>query len=163
MWKLKHTLLAGAIFALAAGVAVAQSVVQDNLSGNETWQAGQGPGGPGGFITSNMTRNSTQKVLNAVSGTFGTGALAALNFGGLVLFTTQPLTTTVLTLPPSPVNDGARAGFCNVTAGAFATTSISFATNIGQSLTAISLNNLAAFTCIQVVFDRGTLTWLRTQ
>ncbi len=161
MRKLRHTLLAGALLALAAGAAYAQSVVQDNLSGNETWNVGQGPGGPGGFVTSNLIRSSIAKVLNATSGTFGAGSLATLGNGGFVIFTTQPLAATVLTLPPSPVEDGAVAGFCNATASNFATTAISFATNTGQALTAISVTALTATSCVQVVFDRTTLSWLR--
>lgn len=161
---MKRWLLIGALaVGLAAPLAYAQSVVQDNLSGNESWNAGQGPGGPGAYITSNLVRNSVAKVLNAVSGTFGAGALVTLSEGGLVIFTTQPLAATVLTLPPSPVTDGARAGFCNATAGNFATTAISFATSLGQSLTAISVTTLTATSCVEVVFDRTTLTWLRTR
>lgn len=161
--KYRKTLLAGALVAALAGVAWAQSVVQDNLSGNETWNVGQGPGGPGGFITSNMVRSSIAKILNAASGTYGSGALATLGEGGFVIFTTQPLATTTLTLPPSPVTDGAIAGFCNATASNFATTAIAFATSIGQSLTSISITALTATSCVEVTFDRTTLSWLRTR
>lgn len=147
---------------LAAPYAYAQSIVQDNLSGNEAWNAGQGPGGPStGFVTSNLVRNSVAKVINAATGTFGSGALASLSEGGLVIFTTQPLAAVTLTLPPNPVTDGARAGFCNATASNFATTAIAFATSTGQSLTSISVTALTATSCVEVVFHRATTTWLR--
>lgn len=146
---------------LSAPYAYAQSVVQDNLSGNETWNAGQGPGGPGGFITSSQVRMSATKVLNAVTGTFGTGALSALRSGGLVIFTTQPLATTTLTLPPNPVPDGARAGFCNAAATNFATTAISFITSTGQTLATLSITALTATSCVEVIFNRATTTWYR--
>ena len=156
-WLL-YGLLAGV---LIAPYAYAQSIVQDDLSGNESWNAGQGPGGPGSFITSNLVRNSVAKVLNAVTGTFGTGALASLSEGGLVIFTTQPLATTTLTLPPNPVTDGARAGFCNATTGNFATTAIAFATSTGQTLATLSITALTATSCVEVIFNRSTTTWYR--
>lgn len=160
---MKRWLLTGAMLVgLMAPLAYAQTVVQDNLSGNETWNVGQGPGGPGGFITSSQVRMSFTKVLNAVTGTFGTGALAALRSGGLVLFTTQPLAATTLTLPPNPVPDGARAGFCNATNANFATTAIAMVTSTGQTLpNAISITTLTASSCVEVVFNRSTTTWYR--
>ena len=139
----KRLLWAALAVGLVAPLAYAQSVVQDNLSGNEAWNAGQGPGGPTtGYLTSNLVRNSIATVLNATSGTFGSGALSTLSEGGYVIFSTQPLTATVLTLPPNPVTNGARAGFCNATASNFATTAISFATSASQSLTSISISAL---------------------
>ncbi len=162
MKHLKHTLLAGALAIALAGAAWAQSVVQDNLSGNETWNVGQGPGGPGGFITSSQVRMSATKVLNASTGTFGTGALSALRSGGLVLFTTQPLAAVTLTLPPNPVPDGARAGFCNTTPSIFATTAIAMVTSTGQTLpNAISISALTAISCLELVFNRSNTTWYR--
>lgn len=167
MWKLKHTLLAGAILALAAGGVYAQSVIQDDLSGNEAWNAGQGPGGPGSFITSNLVRNSIAKAMNPVSGTFGAGALLALSEGGYVFFTTQPLAAVTLTLPPNPVTDGAKAGFCNATGSQFATTAIAFATSTAQTLSSISIVALSAIgnygSCVEVTFDRASTTWYRTR
>ena len=166
MKHLKHTLLAGALAIALAGAAWAQSVVQDNLSGNETWNVGQGPGGPGGFITSNMVRNGAAKVVAAASGavTLGTGVYSALADGGLVVITTQPLATTTLTLPANPVPDGARVGFCNGTDANFATTSISFTTSIGQTLAqSVSATSLGKGICIQVMFNRATTTWYRIQ
>jgi hypothetical protein len=167
MGKLHRTLIAGAtVVALATGGAYAQSVVQDNLSGNETWQAGQGPGGPGAFITSNQLRNGAAKVVAAATGavTLGSGAYAALRSGGLVVITTQPLATTTLTLPPNPVPDGARIGFCNGTDANFATTAISFTTSTGQTLAqSVSATSLGKGLCIQVMFNRATTTWYRIQ
>jgi hypothetical protein len=151
---------------LSAPYAYAQSVVQDNLSGNETWNVGQGPGGPGGFITSNMVRNGAAKVVAAATGaiTLGAGAYAALADGGMVVITTQPLATTTLTLPANPVPDGARVGFCNGTDANFATTSISFTTSTGQTLAqSVSATALGKGLCIQVMFNRATTTWYRIQ
>lgn len=163
----RRNLLLASVLGLSLGlgaIAWAQSIVQDNLSGNEAWNAGQGPGGPTvGFITSNLLRNSVAKVTNAVTGTYGSGALASLSEGGLVLFTTQPLAAVALTLPPNPVTDGARAGFCNVTPSNFATTAISFASSTGQTLSAISITALTATSCVEVIFNRANTTWYRTR
>jgi hypothetical protein len=141
---------------------LAQTVIQDDITGNECWNAGQGPGGPGSYLCSNTVRNSIAKVQGALTGalTFGTGSLASLRFGGLALITTQPLASTTFTLPPNPVPDGAKAGFCNVTGSAFATTTIAMTTSTGQTLnTTVSLNNLGAVTCKEVVFNRANTTW----
>jgi len=163
----KRNILLASVLGISLGLgaaAIAQSIVQDNLSGSEAWNSGQGPGGPTtGFITSNLVRNSIAKVLNAVSGTFGTGALSTLSEGGYVLFTTQPLATVTLTLPPNPVTDGAKAGFCNVTPSNFATTAIAFAANTSQTLSAISITALTATSCVEIVFNRSNTTWYRTR
>ena len=90
---MRRWLLTGALLVGLSAPLLAQSIVQDNLSGNEAWSAGQGPGGPSGFITSNLVRNSIATVLNAVTGTLGTGALATLSEGGWVIYTTQPATS----------------------------------------------------------------------
>lgn len=159
-------LLVGLGLALGLGWAVAQSVIQDNLSGNEAWSAGQGPGGPSAFLTSNLVRNSTAKVVAAASGavTLGSGVYSTLRQGGLVVITTQPLATTTFTLPPNPVPDGARLGFCNGTDANFATTSISFTTSTGQTLAqSVSATALGKGACIQVMFNRDTTTWYRVQ
>lgn len=166
----KRTLLAGALLgAFAAGVALAQSVVQDNLSGNEAWNAGQGPGGPTtGFITTNLLRNSTAKVattLTTASSTFGVGALVSLNRGGNVLITAQPALITTLTAPANPVPDGAIAGICNVTGSNFGTTNIGYAPNTGQSAGSGVFTNNAIGTgaCMYFQFNRANTTWYKIQ
>lgn len=162
---MKRWLLGAAVaVGLSVPLAFAQSVIYQDLSGNECWNAGQGPGGPSAWLCTDVVRNSMQKVAGAVSGsnTFGTGTLAKLRYGGLVIFTTQPLAVTALTLPPNPVPDGAIAGFCNPSNNAFATTAISFITSTGQTLnSAVSFTALTATTCVQVMFNRANLTWYR--
>lgn len=148
-----------ATFPIAAN---AQTVGYTDLSGNECWNAGQGPGGPSQFLCSNVVRNSAAKVasaLNAAS-TYGTGVLETLRWGGNVLFTVQPTALVALTLPPNPVPDGAIVGFCNVTGSAFATTAISWTANSGQTLsTAVSIADLGANVCKRAQFNRATTTW----
>lgn len=162
---MRRWLLGAAIgVGLLAPLAYAQSVIYTNLSGNECWNAGQGPGGPASFLCTDVVRNSAQVVAGALTGslTFGTGSLAQLRWGGNALITTQPLAATTFTLPPNPVPDGAKAAFCNVTGSNFATTAIAFTTSTSQTLnTAISLTTLGAGTCAEVIFNRSNTTWYR--
>ncbi len=152
----------GLVTALGLGVAVAQTVIYTDLSGNEAWNAGQGPGGPSQFLITDVVRNSRQKVAGAINAaaTYGTSPLAALRWGGNVLFTVQPTAVVALTLPPNPVPDGAIVGFCNVTGSNFATTAISWTANSGQTLsTAVSLTTLGANACKYAQFNSATTTW----
>lgn len=164
---MRKLLLALALVGGLCTPALAQSVIYQDLSGNECWNAGQGPGGPSQWLCSDVLRNSRQIVATtiAASATFGTtAALAALRYGGNLVITAQPLAAT-LTLPPNPVQDGAIAGVCNPTAGAFATNVVTLAPNTGQTLTGgnITLTTLAATTCVYVQFNRPNTTWFRLQ
>lgn len=161
---MRRWLLAGALLVGLSAPLIAQAVIYQDLSGNECWNAGQGPGGPSSFLCADVLRNSQQKVQGAHTGaiTFGTSTLAKLRYGGLALITTQPLAATTFTLPPNPVPDGAKAGFCNVTGSNFATTAIAFTTSTAQTLnTSISLTTLGAGTCAEVIFNRANTTWYR--
>lgn len=148
--------------------AFGQSVIQDNLSGNECWNSGQGPGGPStGWLCSNTVRNSWAKAATTVSAsaTLGvTAGLTALRQGGNLIITAQPLAATI-TLPPNPVPDGALIGVCNPTAAPFATNVVTLAPNTGQTLTGgnITLTTLGAVTCVRVQFNRSNTTWYRIQ
>lgn len=159
MRKYLLSVLAAAAF---IGVAFAQTVTWTNLSGSESWSAGQGAGGQSAYLTVDIVRNGAQKVasaLNAAS-TYGSGTLASLRWGGNVLFTVQPTAVVALTLPPNPVPDGAIVGFCNVTGSAFATTAISWTANSDQTLsTAVSIADLGANTCKRAQFNRSNTTW----
>lgn len=151
---------------LSAPPAFAQSVVQDDLSGNESWSAGQGPGGPSGFVTSNLVRNSTAIVATTISAAVTVGVstgLTSLIEGGNLIITAQPLAA-VITLPPNPFTNGGIVGFCNPTSAAFATNVVTLAANTGQTLsTATALTTLAANTCAYVQFNRSNTTWYRIQ
>lgn len=164
--RFKRTLLAGAAISVALAVAaVAQSISYDNVTGNECWNAGEGPGGPSAFLCLNTVRNGMAQVTAIPSGaqTLGTGTYANLAKGGNLLITSQPVATVTLTAPPNPVPDGAIIGVCNATGSAFATTNIAIVANTGQTFNSTaSLNNLGA-TCINYQFKRSTTTWYRIQ
>ncbi len=166
MRKLLLAGLGGAL-GLLLYAANAQQIGQTTLSGNECWNAGQGPGGTTtGFVCANVVRNSTANVATTVGGsvTIGTTAgLTALAQGGNLLITAQPSAATI-TLPPNPVPDGAIVGVCNVTGGAFATNVVTLAANTGQTLAqAATLTTLAAGTCAREQFNLAATTWYRVQ
>lgn len=159
----KHLLAIALAVGLIAPLAHAQSVTQNNLSGNECWQAGQGPGGPGSYICSNLVRNSEAQVTTTVTGslTIGTGATASLIDGGNLLVTAQPAAATI-TLPPNPFTDGGIVSICNVTAAAWATNVVTVVANTGQTLAiAAPLTTMGAGTCASFQFSRPTTNWYR--
>src|SRR5215831_8331106 len=116
---MRKALVAGAVLALAfaAGYVVAQPVTYDQVTGNECWSAGQGPGGPARFLCLNLARGGTSvAVLSSVAGSFtiGTGTTAGQADGGNVIITAQPSAATI-TMPANPVADGSDVGICNGT------------------------------------------------
>jgi hypothetical protein len=175
----RRVLLAGVVIAslAACGIATAQFVVQPTLSGNECWNAGQGPGGTTtGFVCANTMRGGTANtVLSAVSGNFTIGS-ASGNFtvtgtpnqtylvdGGNLLITAQPSAATI-TMPPNPIPDGAIVGVCNASGSAWSTNAVTLAANSNQTLAvAATLTTLAAGTCAREQWNLTAATWYRVQ
>jgi len=161
----------------AGGYLIAQPIGQSALSGNECWNAGQGPGGPStGFMCANTLRGGTANaILATVTGSFtigvtsgnftvtGTPNMAAIGTGGNVLIAAQPSAATI-TMPPIPIPDGAIVGVCNVTSAAFATNVVTLAANTGQTLNqTATLTTLAAGVCAREQWNQSQLTWYRVQ
>ena len=173
----KFTMVGAAVAALAIGyAALAQPVVQTTFSGNEGWNAGQGPGGPStGFVCAQGMRGASQNVAATVSGSFTIGAAGTtgvstttqpLQFGGTLLLTAQPAAATI-NLPLSPLQDGIITAVCNVTASPFATNVVTVTAtgNTGQTLNlgAQTITTLAAFTCATFQWNLANATWYRTR
>jgi hypothetical protein len=158
---MRKWLLVGALgVGLIAPHAYAQSV-QNTLTGNETWNAGQGPGGTGRYITSNLVRGSEPHALATIGG--ATTLSNSFRFGGNLIITAQP-SAAVITTPSSPVADGAVVGVCNGTASAFATNAVTMAANTGQTLKqTITLTTLAAGICQKLQYNLSNTTWYRIQ
>lgn len=173
---MKKVLATGAVIsALVMGFANlwlhAQPVVANQVSGNECWNAGQGPGGTTtGFLCLNTVRGGTSvSVLSSVAGSFTVGAAAstaAAADGGNIIITAQPSAATI-TMPPNPVADGSDIGICNGTNSAFATNVVTVAANSGQTMVPtganITLTTLAAQTCFRYQWSQSTLSWYRVQ
>ncbi len=181
---MRKTLLAGlvgaAIAALAATWLVAQPIVQNQLTGNECWNAGQGPGGvTTGYLCTNLIRNSNaDTILTAVAGNMTIGSTTNVTLGtgsswgnfpsaGLnVILTAQPSAATI-TMPPSPVVDGAIVKICNGTNSAFATNAVTVQANSGQTMVptgaGVTLTTLAAATCVEYQFSLSNTSWYKVQ
>ena len=149
---------------LALGVASiatllwAQPVGQNTVSGNECWNAGQGPGGPSSFLCINLVRHTIgQQVFGVTSGTINaTSGTAVINLNG------QPSSALTINTPPSPVSDGFNFQVCNTTNAAFVTQVITLAASTGQSLaagTTTALTTLAAHTCEELLYQLSNTTW----
>jgi hypothetical protein len=151
-----RVLLLGALAALGCGYAIAQTVIQNQISGNEVWRAAQGPGGSERFIGIDSVRGS--EPITTVS---GSGAATTTAVPGAVCWVGTAPTTWAVTLPAAPVN-GAFVHLCTdttlttlvtVTAGSGDTLTTTFAS---QTLTAN-----ASFPGWQYL--ASTKIWYRTQ
>lgn len=125
-----------AAFAGLATLAIAQTITQTSISGNEVWVVGQGPGGPSSYITINTVRGSEPLTTKSDSG----AATSTATSGSLCWVGTAP-TTWAVTLPSAPA-DGTFVRLCSdttlttmvtVTAGSGDTLTTTFAS---QTLTA---------------------------
>ena len=159
----------------AGGYLLAQPIGQSALSGNECWNAGQGPGGPStGFMCANTLRGGTANaILSAVSGNFTIGTttgnftvlgspnMAAIGTGGNLLLNAQP-SAAVITLPPLPIPDGAIIAICNSTTGNFATNVVTTSANTGQTLVGtLTFTSQTANTCQRVQWNQSQATWYK--
>jgi hypothetical protein len=151
----KIAIVVGALCALTSPV-WAQPVGQSTLSGNECWNAGQGPGGPStGFVCAYMTRNS--QGIFPTPGSVGSFTMTPQQSD--VVFTAQPIAQTI-TLTPTPI-DGQIVEFVNGTVAAFVTNVITVAPSAGQTLVGgnITLTTLAAGASRELRYSAATNSW----
>ena len=161
----KFTMVGAAVAALAIGYGVwAQPIVQNALTGNECWNAGQGPGGPStGFVCAFQTRSSLG-YLNI--GTSPTGTINLTTQQNAVMFTGQPSAPTTLNLPTTGVTDGAIVTFCNDSTAALVGQAITIAAISPATITAgatTTLTTLAQRTCVKMFYVLATNTWGQIQ
>jgi hypothetical protein len=174
MRRFAYGLAAGvACAALATSWLMAQPVVQSTFTGNECWNAGQGPGGPStGFICSQGVRGGANNLPVTIAGNFTVGIintanvtplnLTGLAYGGRLLVTAQPTAATI-TLPPSPLQDGIVVAYCNVTGSAFATNVVTFGANTGQTIggTSNAMTVQPADSCAAIQWNVANSAWYR--
>jgi len=114
------------------------------------------------FCSTATVRGGTQAV------TAVTASATLPNTATTLIITPQPAPTgSVLTLPASP-SDGQVLRFCNGTASAFTTNTVTVVVNTGQSSVptgppVLTLTTLAANTCQAVQYAASTNTWYRIQ
>lgn len=101
---IKRLALGLALLGVLATLSVAQLVTNQAPSGNECWNAGQGPGGPSQHLCLNQTRNGTAAQITSGS---GAATFTVTNDMNTVIWTGAAPTTWAVTLPCTPRN-GAR-------------------------------------------------------
>lgn len=146
------------VVALAATLLYAQPVIQNQLSGNECWNAGQGPGGPSAFLCINMVRHTWGA--NHLAATSGT--ISPTTATGIVNITAQPNGSLTINTPASPVPDGFNFQICNTSNAAFTGQTITLAASTGQSLATgvvTALTTQAARTCEELIYQLANTTW----
>lgn len=153
---MRKLLLAGAFLLGLVGPALAQPITQQNVTGNECWNAGQGPGGPSaGFVCMNVTRNGTAMTIFTGSGAVATQATQANST--LYWHSTAPTTWTITT--PTPAFDGEVLTIATDTT---LTTLVTLTAASGQSLSStFSAQTVSANTSVEWQYSFGTATWYR--
>ena len=148
--------ISGALVAAAiAAVAWAQPVVFNNLSGQECWSAGQGPGGPASYLCSFTVRNGTAMTLFSGSGAVVTTANTQQS--SLYWVGTAP-TTWAITLPASPFDGEIISVGTNTTLTTLVTVTPASGTTLDGTFNS---QTITANTSAEFQFSFGTLKWYR--
>lgn len=130
-------------------------IEQNQVSGNETFVAAQGPGGPSNFIGINTIRNGSQFVT-----TTQTGAATSTAVGGTLMWIGTAPTTWAVTLP-APAFDGEAV---QLTTDTTLTTMVTVTAGTGQSLHATyASQTLTALTPVVFQYKASNSTWYRTK
>ena len=152
----KHLVIALGLTLGLMALAVAQPVVQNQISGNEVWRAAQGPGGPESFIGVDSVRGSEPIATKS-----GSGAATSTATPGTLCWVGTAPTTWAVTLPAAPVN-GAYVRLCTDTT---LTTMVTVTAGSGDTLTttfaAQTLTANASFP--QWQYYAPTKIWYRVQ
>jgi len=146
-------LVVGALLALA--IPSSAQVVQNNVTGNEVWVAGQGPGGPGNFL--NIGGVSNRAAITLVSGS-GAATTTMTQAQSTLMWTGTAPTTWAVTLP-SPAYDGQIVTLGTDTT---LTTMVTVTAGSGQTLSATyNSQTLTAVTSVEFQFVFSSLKWFR--
>jgi hypothetical protein len=152
---IKHRWLLGGALALLLGTAVAQQIAQNSVSGNECWNAGQGPGGPSsGFLCINQVRNgSALLVVPSVSG----NPITTLTQSNSTVYWVGTAPTTWTVNAPVPAFDGEIVTIATDTT---LTSMVTFVAGTGQSLNTTYANQtISAKTSVEFQYSAGTTKW----
>ena len=154
--KTKLIVLMGASMALV-NLAQGQPIGANDVSGNECWNAGQGPGGPTvGFLCLPLVRNGAD--IRLFSGTTATLATTSTQADGTMFWTGAAPTSWNITLVAPPF-DGQIVSILTDTT---ITTAVSIVAGTGTTLNvALSTQTITPTTGIVLQYDRGTTKWYR--
>ena len=149
----KLLLLVAALLGLAAPVN-AQVVAPFSLSGNECWNAGQGPGGPStGFVCSFLLNEGIITTSGSGSATF-----QATIYTNTIVWTGTAPTTWTVTTPVTPYNGQLLTLATDTTL----TTLVTLTPNTGQTLSAtFSAQTITAGTSAQWQYNAANTRWYR--
>ena len=143
----------GALLALA--IPSSAQVVQNNVTGNEVWVAGQGPGGPGNFL--NIGGVSNRAAITLVSGA-GAVVTTMTQAQSTLMWTGTAPTTWAVTLPV-PAYDGQIVTLGTDTT---LTTMVTVTAGSGHTLSATyASQTLTAVTSVEFQFVFSSLKWFR--
>lgn len=150
------TALAGVAFAAALALfAWAQPIQFNNLSGNECWAAGQGPGGPAAYLCTNIVRNGS--AFSTFSGSGAVVTTASPTNSTLFWVGTAPTTWTI-TLP-TPAFDGE---IVTVGTDTTLTTLVTVNPASGQTMDGtFNAQTITAPASVEFQFSFPTLKWYR--
>lgn len=159
--KLRAWLIGALVAGFALGVAVAQTVVLQNLSGNEAVLAQiGGPGGTGVFTTTAVLRNTTGYVLVPGTGTVNT-SLTTLQAKAIA--TSATITTWNVQFPSNAFDGEMMELSCP--AGPVPTVSmitVAPVTIVGSAFTVCNLGGAASGTA-EWIYSVLTSAWYRIQ
>jgi len=153
---------AGALLALALGIGVGfyaqgQPVTQQSISGNECWNAGQGPGGPSQFLCINQVRNGA--ALTIFSGS-GAQTFTATQANSTLFWSGTAPTTWTITLP-SPAFDGE---IISVGTDTTLTTLVTVNAGTGQTMNGtFTSQTISANTSVEFQFNASGAKWYRAR
>lgn len=136
----------------------AQPITNQTISGNECWNAGQGPGGPSQFLCINQVRNGT--ALQLFSGAATVVTTTMTNQQGTLYWTGAAPTSWAITLP-NPAFDGEVVTVDSATTLTTIVTVTAAVTPQNQTTTSFSAATVTALTPVQWQFNLATLAWVR--
>ena len=143
---------------LGGGYTLAQTLVQSNISGNECWNTGQGPGGPStGFLCTYLLRNG--QALSVITGSGAVTQTMTPQQSTLMWHSTAPTSWTVTT-PASPF-DGEIIVLATDTT---LTSLVTLTANTGQTLSAtFSAQTITAATSAMWQYNYSGSVWYRVR
>ena len=159
-------LLAGTALLAFGGWVLAQgfspptgTITQQQITGNECWSVGQGPGGIGNTLCSWLIQTTTQPYLTTLA-----APITLTPQQSLVIVTAQPMAGSNVTAPASPPN-GMSVTIANGTNANFATAVWSFLVNTGQTFVngPLVLTVLASGASHQVVYISSNNSWYQVR
>lgn len=155
--KQKLVLVMGASLALV-NLATAQPITQQDVSGNECWNAGQGPGGPTtGFLCLPIVRNGAD--IRLISGVTTAVTVTQASPGdGTIFWTGTGPTTLIINLTATPFDGEVVTLGTDTTL----TTNVTFVAGGTTTMNvAITTGTLTPPAAMAIQFDRATAKWYR--